>query len=107
MKSKFNPQHYRNGAIEPWDFVISQNLGFLEGNIVKYITRAGKKDTESKIDDLLKAKAYLTKLIATCYDDDSGSPRTSHSIPTHNGVPYGDILTYFDEYADDPDCRRV
>ena len=61
--SKYSPSHYK-GGIECWDYIISHDLGYLEGNIIKYITRAGKKDGESTLDDLLKAKAYLTKLIA-------------------------------------------
>ena len=62
MSSKYSPDHYKAG-IETWDYIISHNLGYLEGNIIKYITRAGLKDGESTLDDLLKAKAYLTKLI--------------------------------------------
>ena len=61
--SKQNPEHYRQGSIEPWDFIVSQKLGFLEGNVIKYITRAGKKGSESRFDDLLKAQAYIHKLI--------------------------------------------
>ena len=61
--SKQNPQHYRQGSIQPWDYIVAQNLGYLEGNVVKYISRAGKKDTESRLDDLLKAQAYIHKLV--------------------------------------------
>jgi len=61
--SKQNPDHYRQGDIEPWDFIVSQKLGFLEGNVIKYITRAGKKGSESRFDDLLKAQAYIHKLV--------------------------------------------
>ena len=61
--SKQNPEHYRQGSIEPWDFIVSQKLGFLEGNVIKYITRAGKKGSESRFDDLLKAQAYIHKLV--------------------------------------------
>lgn len=63
--SKQNPEHYRQGSIEPWDYIVDQELGYLEGNIVKYITRAGKKDNESKLDDLLKAQAYIHKAVST------------------------------------------
>ena len=63
LSEKIIPDHYQ-GGIECWEYIISHDLGFLEGNIIKYITRAGKKDGESTLDDLLKAKAYLTKLIA-------------------------------------------
>ena len=62
QSSKYSPDHYKQG-IETWDYIVSHNLGYLEGNIIKYITRAGLKDGESTLDDLLKAKAYLTKLI--------------------------------------------
>jgi hypothetical protein len=61
--SKFDPRHYKRGAIEPWDFVASQNLDFFLGNVVKYITRAGHKQYEEEIDDLIKAKIYLDKKI--------------------------------------------
>ena len=61
--SKYSPSHYKAG-IETWDYIVSHDLGYLECNIIKYITRAGKKDGESTLDDLLKAKAYLTKLIS-------------------------------------------
>lgn len=46
---------------------IIEQLGYLEGfcfgNIIKYITRAGKKEGESELEDLNKAKYYLDKLI--------------------------------------------
>ena len=57
------------GSIEPWDFIVSQKLGFLEGNVIKYITRAGAKDGESRLDDLLKAQAYIHKLVKTELND--------------------------------------
>ncbi len=84
MSSKFNPDHYRQGAIEPWDFIVSQQLGFLEGNIVKYITRAGKKDNESKLDDLLKAQAYIHKAVLTELNNattSTGPDESGSSIP--------------------------
>lgn len=56
-----SPLHYRKGEIQPWDFIISQKLGYLEGNIIKYITRHRHKDG---LKDLKKAKTYLEKLIS-------------------------------------------
>ena len=47
-------------SIQPWDFIVSQDMGFLEGNIVKYVARYKYKDGVS---DLEKALHYLTKLI--------------------------------------------
>jgi hypothetical protein len=63
--SKTNPEHYRRGKIEPWDFIESQGLDFFLGNAVKYITRAGHKPGESAKDDLEKAIVYLNKKLAS------------------------------------------
>jgi len=54
--------HYKDKAIQPWDFIIQNKLPYLEGNIVKYISRWREK---GGIDDLRKAQHYLSKLIET------------------------------------------
>ena len=53
--------HYKT-EIQPWDFIIANNLGYLEGNIIKYVSRYKKKGGMA---DLLKAQHYLQKLIET------------------------------------------
>ena len=45
------PSHYNQGKIEVCDFIIDQKMGFLEGNIVKYISRYKRKNG---IEDLKK-----------------------------------------------------
>lgn len=54
-----NPEHYTQGGIEPIDYIRTHNMNFCLGNVIKYVTRAGKKQGESAIDDLLKAKQYI------------------------------------------------
>ncbi len=54
--------HYKQKAIEPWDYIIANNLGFLEGNAIKYITR---HKTKNGIQDIDKAIHYLQKLKET------------------------------------------
>ena len=51
------PNYYRRGTIQVWDFIRDQQLNFHLGNAIKYICRAGHKD--SKVDDLKKAIHYL------------------------------------------------
>lgn len=51
------PTYYRRGSIQVWDFIRDQGLNFHLGNAIKYICRAGYKD--SKADDLRKAIHYL------------------------------------------------
>ncbi len=52
--------HYKAKAIQPWDYIISNDLGYLEGNVVKYVSRWRDK---GGVDDLRKAMHYLQKLI--------------------------------------------
>jgi hypothetical protein len=54
--------HYKNKSIQPWDYIISNNIGYLEGNVIKYVSRWKDK---GGVDDLRKAQHYLTKLIET------------------------------------------
>ena len=51
------PAYYKRGLTDVWDFIREQELNFHLGNAVKYICRAGYKD--SKIQDLEKAIHYL------------------------------------------------
>ena len=53
--------HYKQLTIQPWDYIVSNNLGYLEGNVVKYVTRWQSKG--NGIEDLKKAKHYLDKLL--------------------------------------------
>ena len=60
-----HPNHYGGAenvyeaikVIEAWD------LDFHLGNTVKYISRAGKKDTDKELQDLKKALWYLQRKI--------------------------------------------
>jgi hypothetical protein len=52
--------HYMDKTIQPWDYIVSNDLGFLEGNIIKYVTRWNYK---GGVEDLRKAQHYLAKLI--------------------------------------------
>ena len=51
------PLYYQRGSSDVWDFIRDQGLNFHLGNAIKYICRAGYKD--SKIQDLEKAIHYL------------------------------------------------
>lgn len=53
-------KHYTVFVIQPMEFIGRNKLGFLEGNIIKYVCRYQFKN---KLQDLRKAKHYLEKLI--------------------------------------------
>lgn len=52
--------HYKNKSIQPWDYIIANGIGFLDGNAIKYLTRWREK---GGIEDLKKARHYIDKLI--------------------------------------------
>ena len=58
-EDNINPSYYKKG-IETTDYIQSHKLGFLEGNIIKYVTRHRHKNG---LEDLLKAEWYLNRLI--------------------------------------------
>ena len=61
--TKADPNHYQRGQIEVWDFISDQHLDYFLGNAIKYICRAGFKDGESRVDDLTKARVYISKAL--------------------------------------------
>jgi len=52
--------HYRQGGIQPVEYIHANNLSFCEGNVVKYVTRWRHKDG---LKDLEKAKHYIELLM--------------------------------------------
>lgn len=58
-----HPEHYKDGGIETIDFIEAKGLGYHLGNVVKYISRAGKKGTNQGLEDLRKAQWYLARAI--------------------------------------------
>ena len=52
--------HYKDLPIQPAEYIYANAMGYLEGNVVKYISRWRKKNG---LDDLLKAKHYIDLLI--------------------------------------------
>lgn len=58
-----HPSHYTDGKFEVLDFIEERKLNFCIGNAVKYVARAGKKDPNKEIEDLDKARFYISREI--------------------------------------------
>ena len=58
--------HYKDMAIQPVEFITANNLGFLEGNVVKYICRHHAKNGA---EDIKKAIHYCELLLQTKYGE--------------------------------------
>ena len=61
-KKQVGGNHYKKYKIQPVEFIIKNNIGFVEGNIIKYVLRFKEKGGAV---DLEKAKHYIELLIDT------------------------------------------
>tara|TARA_Y100001951_G_C11072637_1_gene146935 strand:- start:88 stop:396 length:309 start_codon:yes stop_codon:yes gene_type:complete len=66
IEGTVDPVHY-HFTIEPFDYIHDNDMGFAEGNVIKYITRWKYK---GGIEDLYKAKQYINMLIEKELEDD-------------------------------------
>ena len=67
MSDVQHPYHY-GGKDKPYEaikVIEAWQLNFCLGNVVKYISRAGKKDPAKTVEDLEKAVWYLEREINT------------------------------------------
>ena len=63
IEMPITPKYYKGkNSIEAIDFIEAFNLNFNCGNVIKYVSRAGKK-TENALEDLQKAHWYLEREI--------------------------------------------
>jgi hypothetical protein len=61
-EEQIDGSHYKDRTIQPWDYIVQNQIPYLDGNIIKYVSRWRSK---GGMTDLLKAQHYLTKLIET------------------------------------------
>lgn len=60
LKIQVGGQHYKVLKIQPVEYIYANNLGYLEGNVIKYVTRHKLKNGRQ---DLEKAIHYLQLLL--------------------------------------------
>ena len=53
---QYGGSHYKDLAIQPFEYILKNNIGFAEGNAIKYLTRWKKK---GGIQDLEKARHFI------------------------------------------------
>ena len=86
------PSYYgygEDGVVECIDYIDSHAFDFLEGNVIKYVTRYENKNG---LEDLKKAKWYLDRLIK----------REERKIKPHDLSLYNSLL----ENSDDEEYQR-
>jgi hypothetical protein len=63
--------HYRQYAIQPIEFIVANCMGFLAGNVVKYVTRYRAKNGA---EDIRKAIHYLELILEFEYPTAANVP---------------------------------
>ena len=66
LDTQIGGSHYKRHKIQPIDFIYYNEIGFIEGNIIKYVMRHKHKNG---LEDLKKALHYLQILIEKEYAD--------------------------------------
>lgn len=65
FENKTKPSYYGTG-FDVIDFCQKNNLDFMQGNVIKYVTRYKEKNGK---EDLLKAREYIDRIIKENYND--------------------------------------
>ena len=60
LEKQVDGNHYKDMAIQPVEFIHANGIPYLEGNVIKYLTRWRKKNG---LADLEKARHYIDLLI--------------------------------------------
>lgn len=66
LKKQIGGKHYKSLKIQPVEFIVANNIPYIEGCVIKYVCR--HKDKNKK-EDILKAIHYLNLLIELEYPE--------------------------------------
>lgn len=70
LDKQVSGNHYKDKGIQPIVYIHANNLGFCEGNVIKYVTRHKEKNGAA---DIRKAIHYLELLLELEYKNDTTS----------------------------------
>ena len=60
LTAQVGGDHYKNLAIQPVEYITANNLSYLQGSVIKYVTRYQSK---GGIEDLQKAIHFIKMMI--------------------------------------------
>lgn len=76
LDTQINGSHYKELAIQPVEYIHANGIGYMEGNVIKYVTRWRSK---GGVADLHKAKHYIDLLIEL--EQRQNAPKTAQGAP--------------------------
>lgn len=75
LKQQVGVNHYKDLAIQPVEYINRNGLGYIEGSVIKYVTRHREKNGKQ---DLEKAIHFLQMLIEMDYPAESDPTVAPH-----------------------------
>lgn len=60
LEKQVGGSHYRDMVIQPVEYILANGIGFIEGSVIKYVSRHKAK---GGVEDLRKARHFLDLLI--------------------------------------------
>ena len=94
LNTMIGGDHYKQGSIQPIEYIYANKLGYIEGCVIKYITRYKLKNGK---EDLEKIKHYIDLLIELEYSE-KDEPLTiefheeNHRTGIHGEGEYGECF---------------
>jgi hypothetical protein len=65
LQNQVGGYHYKNKAIQPVEFIYKNDLDYIRGNVIKYVTRK-----KNGAEDILKAIHYCEMLLELEYGEE-------------------------------------
>jgi len=96
-------RHYKDLKIQPIEYIHANNMGYMEGNVIKYITRHSMKNG---VEDIKKVIHYCELLLELEYGKISEKERLREPVsskhreskdiakPGYFGPTYGGLYNY-------------
>jgi len=76
LQTQVGGTHYKDKKIQPIEYILANDLNYIEGNVVKYITRYKDKNG---VEDLVKIKQYIDILIEHLNNEAIKESKTENS----------------------------
>lgn len=67
LDKQIGGDHYKTMKIQPVEYIVANNLNFLEGNVIKYITRHRAKGGKADVEKVIH---YCELILKTEYGED-------------------------------------
>ncbi len=103
LKRQVGGDHYRRFKIQPVEFIIANGIGFLAGNIIKYVTRYPFKGGAA---DIRKIIHYCELILEFEYGEGPASAQEQAKVRSDNPLRDGENHVGLRPHQEGSDAQR-